>query len=136
MAGSTKPGLEESLACYSSSGCSGGLMAIGRCILVSLVCLIISAGAAAQNARGSLSGIISDSTGGRIASAKIVVKAVGTPLERTTSTDSQGEFRIDDLYPGQYHLTIEAPNLAEVQSDVTIAVASVNDIKVTMKPAV
>jgi hypothetical protein len=98
--------------------------------------LLLAFGAAAQNARGSLTGIVSDSTGGRIASAKIVVKAVGTPLERTATTDSQGEFRLDDLLPGQYHLTISAPNLAEVQSDVTIAVSSVNDIKVTMKPAV
>jgi hypothetical protein len=110
-------------------------MAIRRGILVSLVCFLISAGAAAQNARGALSGIVSDSTGGRIASAKILVKSVGSSYERTTATDNQGEFRLDDLLPGIYHLTISAPNLAEIQSDVTITVSSVNDIKVTMKPA-
>ncbi len=110
-------------------------MSLGRGILFSLVCLLTSVGAFAQNARGSLSGIVSDSTGGRVASAKIVVKAAGLSFERTATSDSQGEFRLGDLLPGPYHVTINAPGLAEVQSDVTISISSVNDIKVTMQPA-
>jgi hypothetical protein len=110
-------------------------MSLRRGILISVVCLLFAACASAQNARGALSGVVSDATGGRIASAKIVVKSVGSSLERTTSTDKDGEFRLDDLLPGVYRLTVDAPNLAQVQSDVTIAVSTVNAIKVTMKPA-
>jgi hypothetical protein len=106
-----------------------------RGIFFLLAFLFLATCVSSQNARGSLSGIVSDSTGGRIASAKIVVKALGSSFERAATSDSHGEFRIDDLLPGPYHVTVNAPGLAEVQSDVTVAISSVNDIKVTMKPA-
>ena len=106
-----------------------------RGTLFAFACILFSTGAFTQNARGSLSGIVSDSSGGRIASAKIVVKSVGSSFERATTSDTQGEFRLDDLLPGLYHVTVNAPGLDEVQSDVTVAVSMVNDIKVTMKPA-
>jgi hypothetical protein len=90
---------------------------------------------AGQNPRGSLSGVVSDANGGRVASAKVTVTAAGSTVERTAVSDSRGEFRLDDLAPGEYRVTINAPGLAEAESDVTIAVSSVRDITVTMKPA-
>ncbi len=110
-------------------------MSFKRAILLSLACLLISFSAAAQNPRGSLSGIISDTNGGRVGSAKVTVKAEGSALERTATGNDLGEFRLDDLLPGTYHLTVTAPGLAQVDTDVTIAVSSVKDITVRMKPA-
>src|SRR5579864_488034 len=99
------------------------------------LCSLISVGVAAQNSRGSLTGTVNDSSGARVVSAKVVVKAADSALERTTTTDNRGEFRVDDLLPGAYTVTVNALGLEEVKSDVAIAVSSVKDISVSMKPA-
>ena len=54
----------------------------------------------AQNPRGSLQGEVQDATGARIAAAAITISAAQISVERTARTNSQGEFRIDDLTPG------------------------------------
>jgi hypothetical protein len=106
-----------------------------RGIIFLTICLVMAMRTAGQNPRGSLSGVVSDANGGRVASAKVTVTAAGSTVERTAVSDSRGEFRLDDLAPGEYRVTINAPGLAEAESDVTIAVSSVRDITVTMKPA-
>src|SRR5580704_12791862 len=100
-------------------------MSFKRSVIFSFLCLLISVGTSAQNPRGSLSGTVSDTSGGRIASAKVIIKSVGAALERTATSDSRGEFRVDDLLPGPYRVTVNAPGMNEVQSDVTVAVSVV-----------
>ncbi len=85
-----------------------------------------------QNPRGALRGIVQDAGGGRITSAEIEVKE--SSITRQASTDDRGEFRVDDLLPGNYRLRVNAKGFAEARSDVTIVVSSVRDVTVTMKP--
>ena len=59
----------------------------------------------AQNPRGSLRGTVQDATGARIPSAKIVVQCVDSSLSARLPSEDRGEFRIDDLLPGAYHIT-------------------------------
>jgi hypothetical protein len=89
----------------------------------------------AQNPHGSLRGTVQDATGARIASARIVAQLSGSSVQRGASSEDRGEFRLDDLLPGTYHITISAAGFAPAQADVSVAVATVRDISVTMKPA-
>ena len=89
----------------------------------------------AQNPRGSLRGTVQDATGARIASARIVAQLSGSSVQRGASSEDRGEFRLDDLLPGTYHITISAAGFAPAQADVSVAVATVRDISVTMRPA-
>jgi hypothetical protein len=89
----------------------------------------------AQNPRGSLRGTVQDATGARIPSAKIVVQPIGESMQREASTEDRGEFRLDDLQPGAYRITVTAAGFAPAQADVAIAVSSVREVTVTMKPA-
>src|SRR5208337_1857485 len=89
----------------------------------------------AQNPRGSLRGSVQDATGARIPSATIVVRAVDSSLQREAASEDRGEFRMDDLLPGTYHMTVTAPGFAPAQADVSIAVSSVREVAVTLKPA-
>ena len=89
----------------------------------------------AQNPRGTLVGTVQDATGGRVASAKVEVRAVDSSVDRTTSADSQGQFRIDDLSPGPYRLMVNAPGFAEAASDVTVLVSSARNVSVTLSLA-
>jgi len=106
-----------------------------RSILFSVMCSVISIAVAAQNSRGSLTGTVNDSSGGRVSSAHVVVKAADSSLERAATSDNRGQFRLDDLLPGAYTVTVNAPGMAPTKSDVTVAVSTVKDILVTMKPA-
>ena len=100
-----------------------------------LFVLLLTATLHAQNPRGSLRGTVQDATGARISSAKIVAQLSGSPVKREAASQDQGEFRLDDMLPGNYRITISAAGFAPAQADVVIAVATVRDIAVTMKPA-
>ena len=89
----------------------------------------------AQNPRGSLRGTVQDATGARVASAKIVAQLSGSSVQREAASEDRGEFRLDDLPPGNYRITITAAGFAPAQADVSVAVTTVRDITVTMKPA-
>ena len=89
----------------------------------------------AQNPRGSLRGTVQDATGARVSSAKIVVRPIGTSMQREASTEDRGEFRLDDVQPGAYRITVTAVGFAPAQADVSIAVSSVREVTVTLKAA-
>jgi hypothetical protein len=99
-----------------------------------LLALLLTAPLHAQNPRGSLRGTVQDPTGARIPSAKIVAQLSGSSIQREASSEDRGEFRLDDLPPGNYHITINAAGFAPAQADVAITVATVRDITVAMHP--
>jgi hypothetical protein len=89
----------------------------------------------AQNPRGSLRGTVQDTTGARVQSAKIELRSVNSSVEREATSEERGEFRIDDLLPGDYRVTVTAKGFAQAQAEVSVAVSFVRDITVTLKPA-
>jgi hypothetical protein len=89
----------------------------------------------AQDFRGSLVGTVTDAGGGRVRNAVIVLRAGGSSLERQAASDGRGEFRFDDLSPGSYRVTVNAPGFAEASSSVTVVVSSTREISVTLNPA-
>ena len=103
------------------------------CLCVLLYC----AGALvapAQEFRGALRGVVQDARGGRVPAAKIVVQAAESSLGREASSDTRGEFRLDDLLPGAYRLRVIASGFAEASAQVSVVVSSVREITVTLKP--
>jgi len=89
----------------------------------------------AQNPRGSLRGTVQDATGARIPAARILVRSLDSAVERVAASEDRGEFRIDDLLPGAYHVTVNAAGFAEAQAEVSIAVSSVREVTVALKAA-
>src|SRR6202167_3368727 len=89
----------------------------------------------AQDFRGSLAGSINDASGGRVQSAEVSLQATESSLARQTKSDSRGEFRFDDLLPGNYRLIVRAPGFAEASSNVTVVVRSVREVSVTLNLA-
>ena len=107
----------------------------GTAILFALISLLIPCALRAQNPTGSLQGTVQDSTGGRLAGARVVARAIVSPVERHAITEDRGEFRIDGLLPGSYRVTVDAQGFAQARSSVTITVSFVRAITVTMLPA-
>ncbi|HEX8817195.1 MAG TPA: carboxypeptidase regulatory-like domain-containing protein [Terriglobales bacterium] len=98
-------------------------------------CVLTAGHLHAQNARGSLRGVVQDQRNARIASASLQFESVGSSVTRQATSNSQGEFRIDDLLPGEYHVTVTAPGFANAQANVSVAVSTVRDMTVTMRPS-
>jgi hypothetical protein len=102
---------------------------------LALFAALLAATLHAQNPRGSLRGTVQDPTGARIPSAKIVAQLSGSSVQREAASEDRGEFRLDDVLPGNYRITVTAAGFAPAQADIVIAVATVRDITVTLKPA-
>src|ERR1700739_2552773 len=88
----------------------------------------------AQNPRGTLRGVVQDMRGGRIPSSRIVVRATESSFRREVTTNDRGEFRVEDLLPGVYHLTVNAAGFAEANSEVKVAISTVREMTVTLLP--
>jgi Carboxypeptidase regulatory-like domain/TonB dependent receptor len=89
----------------------------------------------AQNPRGSLRGTVQDATGARIPYSKIELQEADSPLRRESVGQANGEFRIDDLLPGAYRITVKASGFASAEAEVVVAVSLMRDVTVTLKPA-
>jgi hypothetical protein len=73
------------------------------------VSLLLAASAASAQTTGSISGRIVDSQTARpVAAAVIVATSAALPGEATTQSDSEGEFEIGLLPPGEYTLNVRA----------------------------
>jgi Carboxypeptidase regulatory-like domain/TonB dependent receptor len=90
----------------------------------------------AQDLHGTLRGVVQDTSGGRVPSAKIVVHALDSSLEREATASDRGDFRIDGLLPGTCRIFVDAKGFAQASSDVKVAIGSVSEITVTLSPAV
>jgi hypothetical protein len=91
--------------------------------------------ALAQGFRGSLVGTVADASGGRVQAADLLLRSDASGTERHAVSNDRGEFRFDDLSPAPYVLVVKAPGFAAAESTVTVVVASVRNIEVTMHPA-
>jgi hypothetical protein len=91
---------------------------------------------AAQGFRGSLIGMVEDSSGARVPAATIAIRsAESAGAERRIVADGHGNFRFDDLLPGAYEVTVQAPGFAAAHAEVTVEVSSARSVTVTMRPA-
>src|SRR5215813_10591579 len=103
--------------------------------LAVLVIFLLQSAVSAQNPRGSLRGIVEDSTGARVGGAGIVLKGAESGFERKTRSDAQGAFRVEDLPAGSYTLTVNAGSFAEASTKLTVAISTVTEVNVRMRPA-
>jgi len=106
-----------------------------HCLFIILLSgFALLAPARAQNANGTLRGTVLDASGGRVASATIRVYSAESSFAREAHVDSRGEFRIEDILPGWYQVSVHADGFAEASARMIVAVSSVREISVTLQP--
>ncbi len=105
-----------------------------RAVCFVICALILLVPAFAQNPHGTLLGTVQDSSGARVAAASIVAMNPDISLTRQTQSDTRGEFRLEELPPGEYRVTVNARGFSEATSQVVVAVSSVREISVTLQP--
>ena len=109
---------------------------IGRySALLGTFALLLATGAPAQNPAGSLRGSIQDTTHARIADASVEVRLSGSSISRSASSNAQGQFLIEGLAPGIWHVTATAAGFSPAIADVSVAVSSARNLVVTLRPS-
>src|SRR5437899_1880845 len=74
------------------------------------LCWIICAGIplAAQSSRGTVTGLVSDSSKAAVASATVELRNERTQVSRSTTTNDAGIYRFDAVDPGTYTIKVSS----------------------------
>src|SRR6516164_11781686 len=88
----------------------------------------------AQTNRGSISGTVTDQTGGVIAGASVTVTNLGTNEIRKVTTSDIGAFSVHNLEPVTYRLEAESKGFKkQVVQDIKVDTASNTTGNVTLQ---
>jgi Cna protein B-type domain. len=103
-------------------------------VLVSLTFTGVAFGQT-QSAAADLQGTIKDSTGAVVPNATITVRNPGTNISRTGTSNEEGFYRIVNLPPGDYEITVEAANFKKaVLTKVNLTVGQTATVDVSIEP--
>jgi hypothetical protein len=81
----------------------------------------------------SVSGKVTDATGGVLPGVIVTVTYLATNQQRTVVTNEEGVYRFAGLLPGKYSIAAELEAFAKfVQSDITVQVGGALDLNVVM----
>src|SRR5215203_2853709 len=100
-----------------------------------IFCLVFGAvGAAAQSTtQGAVGGTVKDPQGAVVANAPVTVKNEETNKEFAATTDDEGRFRVVQLDPGNYTVTISASGFAAfTQQKVVVEVGRVTPLDINL----
>src|SRR5437868_11068723 len=99
-----------------------------------LLLLCLSAVATYAQFKASLQGTVMDSHGAAIAGAKIHILEQSTGLSRDTVTSDEGFYRVAQLPPGRYTVTVEFTGFkSSVSKDVEIKAEEPRGLDITLE---
>jgi hypothetical protein len=99
-----------------------------------ILALAASLSVRAQVAGGTLSGTVTDKSGGVIPSAQIAIRNVATGLVRNNATDSAGFYTAPNLLSGTYEMTISSTGFAtQVRTGINLTVGSQRVLNISME---
>ena len=110
---------------YGSPAAPAMLLA---CLSLGATAVVLSAtpALAQSSTTGAIAGSVTDSNGARLPGITVAVKNLGTAEVRTIKANGSGEFRVSELEPGHYQVSITADGFETYQADdVTVTVGSV-----------
>src|SRR5438034_5944594 len=103
--------------------------------LASLMLLLTTLAFSQGAATGDLHVTVKDPKGGVVTNATVTARDEARAFERSTTTNTEGEYRILALPPGNYSVVIEAPGFAKATRNQSITVGQMADLPVTLSVA-
>ena len=106
-----------------------------RILLALTVFALLLAPAYGQLSNSTSKGTVTDSSGGVLTQAKIVVTNAGTGERREITTAQQGTYAFPALPPGEYDVAATSAGFTDWAAKLTLRVAQEAVIDITMTPA-
>jgi hypothetical protein len=102
-------------------------------LVVCLVLLCIPSTVYSQVDTGSISGTVTDSSGGVIPDATITAMNTATRAQRTAQSGSLGQFTIPGLPPGTYQVKIASPNFKTFSTTLDVTVGGISTLNAKLE---
>src|SRR5207237_1183459 len=95
----------------------------------------ILAFASSANAQftGNIEGVVTDPSGGTIASAKVTATNTTTQISATTTSDASGSYRFLSLAPGVYKVKVEASGFSTTESTASLETNQTLNVPIALK---
>jgi len=104
-------------------------------LLLSLFLVLCAVSAAHAQFGASIQGTIVDSSGAVVVGATVTVTNPETGVSKTAVSTSTGFYRVPELVPGKYTITVEAPGFKkEVTKDVFVSAEELTGRDITLLP--
>jgi outer membrane receptor protein involved in Fe transport len=94
-----------------------------------LLVLIVFAAAAFGQTTASIKGTVTDASGAAVVGATVTVKSPDKGIDRTTQTNSAGDYEVPALPPGKYSVKVQAKGFQIQQANGVEAVVSQNTVQ-------
>jgi hypothetical protein len=102
--------------------------------IFTLLLVFAFAGLNAQQTTGTISGVVSDETGGVLPGVEVTARNTGTEATRTVISDDEGRYRLLQLAPGDYELRAELTGFqTAILQDISLSVAQGAVVGVTLR---
>ena len=106
-------------------------------LLVTVACGLLGSGVAlgqTQSNAADLQGVVRDPSGAVVSGATVTARNPGTNISKSTTTNGEGAYLIVNLTPGDYEVTVEAPNFKKsVLPGVTVTVGQRADLDIALE---
>src|SRR6266850_1290230 len=100
-------------------------------LIISLLAFVPAA--VAQITSGTITGVVTDTSGAAVAGASVTIASTQTGSVRTATTNSEGNFSFPELSPGVYNITVTKQGFKKVeQKGVEAHVADLNNVTIKM----
>lgn len=104
-------------------------------LAVAILSLLLQGIAVAQSDRGTIAGMVFDSSGAAVAGAAITIKGVETGSVYKTTSTPEGVYRVSDIAVGRYDITVEASGFqSSLQKGVLVQINTVSAMNITLQP--
>jgi hypothetical protein len=87
----------------------------------------------AQKITGDITGTVTDPSGAAVAGASVRAQNVATGEKASATTNDAGFYRLVNLSPGQYRLTVESPGFKTMERLATVSIALITESSFAMQ---
>src|SRR5688500_5392211 len=101
--------------------------------ILAVVALVLSTAVAqAQVDRATLTGTVTDQSGGALATAQVSVTNIATKVATRVKTNNDGAYQVVNLIPGQYLIEVEAPGFSTRTDSIILQVGERGRLDITL----
>jgi hypothetical protein len=97
-----------------------------------IVTVSVAGLAYAQMPSGTITGVVTDASGARVADAEVSVANLHTGHRWTPTTSSEGIYSLSALLPGEYRVTVSSFGFNSAERDVTVEAGTTTTVDVAL----